>query len=101
VFVLRRTGDSAKNAYHTNPKNTVFDAKRLIGRKGDDADIKRDMKHWPFNVKTKGGKPIISVTHKGEEKDFTPEEVRLFSRALCHEFKLTMRERSPLWFSSR
>jgi len=71
----RLIGDSAKNAFHTNPENTVFDAKRLIGRKGDDAEIKRDMKHWPFNVQTKGGKPIISVQHKGEKKEFTPEEI--------------------------
>lgn len=43
---VRSVGDSAKNAFHTNPENTVFDAKRLIGRKYDDPDVKRDMKHW-------------------------------------------------------
>jgi heat shock protein 5 len=42
----RLVGDAAKHAFHTNPENTVFDAKRLIGRKLDDADVQRDMKHW-------------------------------------------------------
>ena len=63
-------GDSAKNAFHSNPENTVFDAKRLIGRKMDDQDIARDMKHWPFRVAEKNGKPAITVNHKGEDCDF-------------------------------
>ncbi|KAF7980395.1 hypothetical protein HWV62_38196 [Athelia sp. TMB] len=71
----RLVGDSAKNAYHTNAKNTVFDAKRLIGRKMDEADIKKDMKHFPFGVVDKGGKPAISVQYKGEQREFTPEEI--------------------------
>ncbi|TFK19373.1 heat shock protein 70 [Coprinopsis marcescibilis] len=71
----RLVGDSAKNAYHSNPENTVFDAKRLIGRKTDDKDIQRDIKHWPFKVSTKNGKPAITVKYKGEIKDFTPEEI--------------------------
>ncbi|KAJ2923135.1 hypothetical protein H1R20_g13959, partial [Candolleomyces eurysporus] len=71
----RLVGDSAKNAFHSNPENTVFDAKRLIGRKMDDPDIVRDMKHWPFKVKEKNGKPVISIKHKTETKEFTPEEV--------------------------
>ncbi|KDQ11282.1 hypothetical protein BOTBODRAFT_35580 [Botryobasidium botryosum FD-172 SS1] len=71
----RLVGDAAKNAYHSNPENTVFDAKRLVGRKMSDADIKRDQKHWPFKVVDKSGKPSIQVKHKGETKDFTPEEI--------------------------
>ncbi|KAJ3926559.1 MAG: hsp70-like protein [Lentinula lateritia] len=71
----RLIGDSAKNAYASNPSNTVFDAKHLIGRKLDDQDIARDIKHWPFEVREKGGKPVISVSHKGEKRDFTPEEI--------------------------
>ncbi|TDL27150.1 heat shock protein 70 [Rickenella mellea] len=71
----RLVGDSAKNAFHTNPENTVFDAKRLIGRKVDDPEVKRDQKHWPFKVKAKGGKPVIAVKHRGEIRDFTPEEI--------------------------
>ncbi|KIM81916.1 hypothetical protein PILCRDRAFT_820786 [Piloderma croceum F 1598] len=71
----RLVGDSAKNAFHSNPANTVFDAKRLIGRKMDEADLKKDMRHWPFKVIDKGGKPSISVGFKGEDREFTPEEI--------------------------
>jgi molecular chaperone DnaK (HSP70) len=63
-------GDSAKNAYPSNPSNTVFDAKRLIGRKVNDPDVLRDIKHWPFKVSEKNGKPAISVKYKGELRDF-------------------------------
>lgn len=58
-----------------NPKNTVFDAKRLIGRKFDDQKIQEDMKHWPFTVINDCGKPKIQVEFKGETKTFAPEEV--------------------------
>jgi len=73
----RLIGDSAKNQSSTNPSNTVFDAKRLIGRKFKDQDIQDDMKTWPFNVveDPSNGKPMISVTHKGEEKQFAAEEI--------------------------
>ena len=65
-----RIGDAAKNAFATNPENTVFDAKRLIGRKIDDPEIKKDMKHWPFKVIEKNGKPYIRVKHRGDDKEF-------------------------------
>ncbi|KAF9447484.1 heat shock protein 70 [Macrolepiota fuliginosa MF-IS2] len=71
----RLVGDSAKNAFHSNPTNTVFDAKRLVGRKMDDPELKRDFKHWPFKVVEKNGKPAITVKHKGEDRSFTPEEI--------------------------
>jgi heat shock protein 5 len=71
----RLVGDSAKNAYATNPENTVFDAKRLIGRKIDEPEVKKDAKNWPFKLVEKHGKPSIRVKHKGELKDFTPEEI--------------------------
>ena len=71
----RLIGDSAKNQVAMNPANTVFDAKRLIGRKFADAEVQADMKHFPFKVVDKGGKPLITVEFKGEEKSFTPEEV--------------------------
>ncbi|KAF3911993.1 hypothetical protein AA313_de0207268 [Arthrobotrys entomopaga] len=71
----RLIGDSAKNQVAMNPHNTVFDAKRLIGRKFLDAEVQSDMKHFPFKVIDKGGKPIIQVEFKGEEKTFTPEEI--------------------------
>lgn len=71
----RLVGDAAKNAFATNPENTVFDAKRLIGRKVDDPEIKKDMKHWPFKIIEKNSRPHIRVNHKGGPKDFTPEEI--------------------------
>ena len=58
-----------------NPTNTVFDAKRLIGRKFADAEVQADMKHFPFKIVDKGGKPVINVEFKGETKSFTPEEI--------------------------
>ena len=71
----RLIGDAAKNQVAMNPHNTVFDAKRLIGRKFMDSDVQSDMKHWPFSVIEKDGKPHIQVEYKGEKKIFTPEEI--------------------------
>lgn len=71
----RLIGDSAKNQVALNPSNTVFDAKRLIGRKFDDEVVQADMKHWPFKVVSEAGKPKIVVEHKGENKTFNPEEI--------------------------
>ncbi|KAG0790578.1 hypothetical protein G6F21_005712 [Rhizopus arrhizus] len=71
----RLIGDAAKNQVAMNPHNTVFDAKRMIGRRFNDHEIQADMKHWPFKVVDKGGKPNIEVEHKGETKTFTPEEI--------------------------
>lgn len=71
----RLIGDAAKNQVAMNPSNTVFDAKRLIGRRFDDASVQSDMKHWPFNVISDGGKPKIQVDYKGETKSFFPEEI--------------------------
>ena len=71
----RLIGDSAKNQVAMNPHNTVFDAKRLIGRKFNDAEVQADMKHFPFKVIEKAGKPVTQVEFKGETKDFTPEEI--------------------------
>jgi L1 cell adhesion molecule like protein len=58
-----------------NPANTVFDAKRLIGRKFQDESVQSDMKHWPFKVSAKGDKPMIEVNFKNEKKQFSPEEI--------------------------
>lgn len=71
----RLIGDAAKNQVAMNPNNTVFDAKRLIGRRFDDATVQSDMKHWPFTVISDGGKPKIQVEYKGETKTFFPEEI--------------------------
>ena len=53
-----------------NPHNTVFDAKRLIGRKFDDVEVQSDLKHFPFKVISKAGKPVIEVEYRGENKQF-------------------------------
>jgi len=72
----RLIGDAAKNQTAMNPHNTVFDAKRLIGRKFQDAEVQADMKHWPFKIVPKeAGKPVIEVEYRGEQKQFTPEEI--------------------------
>eukprot|EP01012_Entosiphon_sulcatum_P005730 TRINITY_DN125_c0_g2_i1.p1 TRINITY_DN125_c0_g2~~TRINITY_DN125_c0_g2_i1.p1 ORF type:complete len:667 (-),score=164.30 TRINITY_DN125_c0_g2_i1:14-1981(-) len=72
----RLIGDAAKNQVAMNPRNTVFDAKRLIGRRFSESSVQSDMKHWPFKVLAKGDdKPIIAVQYKGEEKQFLPEEI--------------------------
>ncbi|XP_043280237.1 major heat shock 70 kDa protein Ba-like [Venturia canescens] len=71
----RLIGDAAKNQVAMNPTNTVFDAKRLIGRKFDDPKIQNDIKHWPFKVVSEAGKPKIQVEFRGETKRFNPEEI--------------------------
>ncbi|XP_019374007.1 PREDICTED: heat shock-related 70 kDa protein 2 [Gavialis gangeticus] len=71
----RLIGDAAKNQVAMNPTNTIFDAKRLIGRKYDDPTVQADMKHWPFRVVSEGGKPKVQVEYKGESKTFFPEEI--------------------------
>ncbi|KAH8823830.1 heat shock protein 70 family [Flagelloscypha sp. PMI_526] len=71
----RLVGDAAKNAFHTNARNTVFDAKRLIGRRFDETEVQKDMKNWPFKVVKRSEKPVIAVDHKGTEREFTPEEI--------------------------
>ncbi|CAO2609099.1 Heat shock 70 kDa protein 1-like [Lemmus lemmus] len=71
----RLIGDAAKNQVAMNPQNTVFDAKRLIGRKFNDPVVQSDMKLWPFQVINEGGKPKVLVSYKGEKKAFYPEEI--------------------------
>ncbi|KAM0005019.1 putative Heat shock protein 70 family [Helianthus debilis subsp. tardiflorus] len=72
----RLIGDAAKNQVAMNPTNTVFDAKRLIGRRFSDPSVQSDMKHWPFKVVPGAGdKPMIVVSYKGEDKQFSAEEI--------------------------
>ncbi|KAG8631198.1 hypothetical protein KVT40_000338 [Elsinoe batatas] len=71
----RLVGDAAKNQYASNPRRTIFDIKRMIGRKFNDKDVQRDMKHFPFKVVNKSGQPRVEVDVKGDSKTFTPEEV--------------------------
>jgi len=75
----RLIGDAAKNQVAMNPTNTIFDAKRLIGRKFNDPDVQADMKHWPFSVvEGAGQKPQLKITFKNEEKKFSAEEISSF-----------------------
>lgn len=72
----RLIGDAAKNQVAMNPHNTVFDAKRLIGRRFQDPAVQDDIKHFPFKVICKDGdKPAIEVKYKNETKIFAPEEI--------------------------
>jgi len=72
----RLIGDAAKNQVARNAENTVFDAKRLIGRKFADSTVQKDIKLWPFNVVAgPDDKPIIQVQYKGEMKKFHPEQI--------------------------
>ena len=83
----RLVGDAAKSMAAANTKNTVFDAKRLIGRRLDDSAVQADMKHWPFTVKNgDAGKPVIEVEYKGETKTYLPEEI---SAAVLQKMKQT------------
>jgi heat shock protein 5 len=74
----RLIGDAAKNQASLNPENTVFDVKRLIGRKFTDKTVQHDKKLLPFNIINKNGKPYIEVVIKGQKKEFAPEEVSAF-----------------------
>ena len=71
----RLIGDSAKNQVAMNPINTVFDAKRLIGRKWDEGVVQADRKLWPFEVINEGGRPKVKVEYCGETKKFFAEEI--------------------------
>ena len=71
----RLIGDAAKNSASSNPKNTVYDAKRMIGRNFNDAGIQDEIKHFSYDVINKNNKPVIEVEYKNEKKQFTPEEI--------------------------
>jgi len=71
----RLIGDAAKNQLTSNPENTVFDAKRLIGREFKDSSVQADMKYWPFKVVDKSGKPHVKVSVNDDTKMFQPEEI--------------------------
>merc|ERR1719229_1088292 len=72
----RLIGTAAKNQAARNPENTIFDAKRLIGRKYNDPSVQSDAKHWPFKViKESQDRPAVQVQYLGEKKNFFPEEI--------------------------
>ncbi|CAD6457377.1 8dcc7f3b-af3f-4c47-8fff-21ba543a5543 [Sclerotinia trifoliorum] len=71
----RLIGESAKNNAAMNPKNTIFDIKRLIGRRFDDPHTTKDIQSWPFTVIDQDGSPFVQVEYLGEEKIFSPQEI--------------------------
>ncbi|KAK2393797.1 heat shock cognate 70 kDa protein [Trifolium repens] len=72
----RLIGDAAINQIATNAHNTVFDAKRLIGRRFSDQLVQQDIRLWPFKVVPNNkDKPMIVITYKGEEKHISPQEI--------------------------
>lgn len=71
----RLIGDAAKNQAASNSNNTVFDIKRLIGLKYNDKTVQKELKHLPYRVEKKDGKPVVKVDYLKEEKIFTPEEI--------------------------
>ena len=71
----RLIGDAAKNQLTSNPENTIFDAKRMIGRTWDDPMVQKDIKYFPFKSKNKNNKPHVVVSVKGEDRTFAPEEI--------------------------
>jgi heat shock protein 5 len=71
----RLIGDAAKNQAASNPERTIYDIKRMIGRKYNDKDVQKDIKHFPYKVISKDGKPFVQVDVKGTEKTFSPEEI--------------------------
>lgn len=71
----RLIGDAAKNQAALNPRNTVFDAKRLIGRRFDEDSVQKDIKTWPFKIVDQGGNPFIEVQYLNETKTFSPQEI--------------------------
>ncbi|KAH8794365.1 heat shock protein 70 [Flagelloscypha sp. PMI_526] len=74
-FSERLNEDAAKNQFSTDSISTLFDAKRLISRTFDDAEVQSDIKHFPFKVINKGTKPYARVEYRGEDKEFLPEEI--------------------------
>ena len=71
----RMIGDAAKNQATINPERTIFDVKRMIGRKFDDPSVQKDKKMWPFHLLDRKGKPVIRVQTNNGEKEFSPEEI--------------------------
>ncbi|KAE9977049.1 Heat shock protein ssb1 [Venturia inaequalis] len=71
----RLIGEAAKNQAAMNPANTIFDIKRLIGRRFDDETVKKDVESWPFKVVDREGSPFVQVDYLGETKTFSPQEI--------------------------
>lgn len=96
----RLIGDAAKNQLTSNPENTVFDSKRLIGRTWDDPSVQHDLKYFPFKVIQKNNKPHVQLDIKGEKKLFAPEEISsmiLTKMKVCGLFSSVRMHLYVLW----
>jgi L1 cell adhesion molecule like protein len=82
-------GEAAKNMAAMNPENTIYDAKRIIGRKWEDPVVKECMSHWPFKVVNDQGRPKFQVTFKGETKTYFPEEISAMVLSKMKEYAET------------
>ncbi|KAF7239801.1 hypothetical protein EG68_11100 [Paragonimus skrjabini miyazakii] len=82
----RLIGDAAKNQLTSNPENTIFDVKRLIGRTFDEESVQKDIKHYPFKVTNKNGKPYINVKVGKDDRVFAPEEISAMVLGKLKEF---------------
>ncbi|KAA3673319.1 heat shock 70kDa protein 5 [Paragonimus westermani] len=82
----RLIGDAAKNQLTSNPENTIFDVKRLIGRTFDEESVQKDIIHYPFEVKDKNGKPYINVKVGKGDRVFAPEEISAMVLGKLKEF---------------
>ncbi|KAI1662082.1 78 KDA glucose-regulated protein-like protein precursor [Daldinia decipiens] len=71
----RLVGDAAKQQAASNPRNTIYDVKRFIGRKWSEKEVQNDIKHFPYKVVEQDGKPVVQVDVQGAKKKFTPEEI--------------------------
>ena len=71
----RLIGDAAKNQLTSNPENTVFDAKRMIGRTWDDPSVQHDIKYFPFKVTNKNNKPHVDIQTGSGIRVFTAEQI--------------------------
>ena len=100
----RLIGDAAKNQLTSNPENTVFDAKRLIGRNWKDSSVQHDIKYFPFSTIDKNNKPHIRVNVRGEQKLFAAEEIsamvlvkmKVSFENNCHDVIMMSSHKSPL-----
>lgn len=71
----RLVGDAAKNQANMNPENTVYDAKRLIGRRFSETSVQSDMKHFSYNIVDVNDKPMIAVDYMKESRQYSPEQI--------------------------
>ena len=81
----RIIGNGAKTLAGSNPENTIFNAKRFIGRNYDDKVIQDELKHFPFKVINKDNKPYFEVMYKNEKKHYSPEQIGAMILSKCKE----------------